>query len=199
MAEHAKSEVATRAVDELDFWSYVDLAVARLAEFQPAADVRSTRLLLVLNRASQAVIQDLESQAQRPSGLNWSSFKVLHCLWLTGGLEAKQVAALTGLSRALVSSTIKPMIAAGLLNRDKSAQDGRAVRLSATEAGEQLISQVFLEQNVLERGWAERLTEAERGILMMLLEKLAGNPLRTPGGRASPTADPASGSGNRGQ
>lgn len=157
----------------LDFWSYVDEAPARLQERSPDADAEASELLITLNRASTAIVRDLELHVLKAHDLTWSAFRLLHSIWLVGPLEPREVSEVTGMSRALVSSTAKLLRASGLIERSESQRDGRTVLLSLTEAGTELIDQVYREQNARERLWAAALTPAERGLLVMVLRKLA--------------------------
>jgi DNA-binding MarR family transcriptional regulator len=158
--------------EELDFWSFVELAGGRLAEEFGFPHRLATRLLLTLNRASAIVTYDLESTVHRPRGHSWAGFRLLFVTWLAGPLEPTAAARLTGMSRAAVSNLTKPLIADGLLARTPAERDGRSVRLSLTDAGRAEMLEVFRAHNEREREWAGVLTDAEQQILVLLLNKL---------------------------
>jgi DNA-binding MarR family transcriptional regulator len=163
------------AEDELDFWSFVELANHRLAAEYGFRHQLATEVLLTLNRASNIVTYDLEAAVHRPRGRSWSGFRLLFVTWLAGPLEAKKAAELTGMSRAAVSNLTKTLVADGLLDRAPGERDGRSVLLSLTERGQQEMVEVFRSQNEREYEWTSVLTETEQRILIMLLDKLITN------------------------
>ncbi|TVT21392.1 MarR family winged helix-turn-helix transcriptional regulator [Amycolatopsis cynarae] len=161
--------------DELDFWSFVELANTRLAGEFGFRHQLATEVLLTLNRASNIVTYDLEASVHRPRGRSWSGFRLLFVTWLAGPLEAKKAAELTGMSRAAVSNLTKTLVAEGMLERAPGEHDGRSVLLSLTERGRREMLEVFRAQNEREHEWASVLTETEQRILIMLLDKLITN------------------------
>ncbi|MER7015087.1 MarR family transcriptional regulator [Saccharopolyspora sp. NPDC000359] len=163
------------AADELDFWSFVELANDRLAAEHGFQHQLATEVLLALDRASTTVTYDLEAAVHRPRGRSWSAFRLLFVTWLAGPLEAKKVAELTGMSRAAVSNLSKALVADGVLDRAPGEHDGRSVLLSLTDRGQREVVEVFRAQNEREHEWTSVLTEAEQRILVMLLNKLITN------------------------
>ena len=127
---------------------------------------------MMLNRASDTIVRDFESAALRDYDLSWSQYRVLHCLWLAGPLEQREVVEVTGMSRALVSSTVKLLTRKQLVTSTCAAHDGRVRQLSLTEVGEETIGRAYRAQNAREVWWVDTLTPAERGILLILLRKL---------------------------
>ena len=81
----------------------------------------------------------------------------MFCLWLTAPVEAKKVAELTGMSRAAVSALVATLERDGLVAKDRSLDDGRAVQLSLTAKGLQAITSDFHAHNSREREWAAAL------------------------------------------
>ncbi|MEE6166781.1 MULTISPECIES: MarR family winged helix-turn-helix transcriptional regulator [unclassified Mycolicibacterium] len=160
------------AAKDLDFWSFIELAKSRLGAQFGAESVLATEVLLTLNRASLAVTYDLESTVHRPRGLSWASFRLLFVAWIAGPLESKQAAELAGMTRAAVSNLTRSLVDDQLLKRTPGAQDGRSVQLSLTPEGQRLMRSVFSEQTVREQEWVDVLTQAERHILILLLNKL---------------------------
>lgn len=161
--------------EELDFWSFVELANRKLHREYGFRHQLATEVVLTLTRAAGIVTYDLEASVHRPRGRSWSAFRLLFVTWLAGPLEAKKAAELTGMSRAAVSNLVKSLAADGLLERTPGEHDGRAVLLSLTERGHQEMTATFEEHNVREHAWAHVLTEAEQRVLVMLLDKLITN------------------------
>jgi DNA-binding MarR family transcriptional regulator len=163
--------------DDLDYWSFIDVAVERTAQRLPGIDPRAMRLVLSLYRASNAMVYDLESAVHRPRGWSWPGFRVLFVLWLTAPLEARRVAQLSGMSRAAVSALVNTLERDGLVSRRKAGHDRRAVELSLTTAGEQVFATAFEAHNERERTWAGALSDDEVAQLTALLEKLMAGPV----------------------
>ncbi|MER8223557.1 MarR family transcriptional regulator [Streptomyces sp. NPDC094143] len=158
--------------DELHFWSFVDYAVARTTQELPGVDPAAMRLVLMLHRAVNMLVYDLESSVHRPRGWSWPGFRVLFVIWLTGPVEAKQAAELTGMSRAAVSALVNTLERDGLVSRTRSPQDGRAVHLTLTEQGLDAITEAFRAHNAREQDWAGSLSQEEQATLTELLGKL---------------------------
>jgi DNA-binding MarR family transcriptional regulator len=164
--------------DDVDYWSFIDVAMERTVRALPGADARAMRLVLSLYRASNALVYDLESAVHRPRGWSWAGFRVLFVLWLAGPLDAKRTAQLSGMSRAAVSALVNTLERDGLVLRRRGAgQDRRAVELSLTGAGAEVFAEAFAEHNNRERTWASALSGAEVDQLTALLEKLMASPV----------------------
>lgn len=160
------------ASDELDFWSFVDLARRRLHDEYDITDTDATELLLSLNRASGVVTYDLEASAHRPRGRSWAVFRLMHVLWLAGPLESRKVAELCGMTRAGVTNLTKPLITEGVVERQPHHHDGRSVVLGLTAAGRREAEEAFAEHHRRELQWADGLTADETRTLVRLLTKL---------------------------
>lgn len=160
------------ASDELDFWSFVDLAHRRLRDDYGVTDTAATELLLSLNRASGVVTYDLEASAHRPRGRSWAVFRVMYVLWLAGPLESRKVAELCGMTRAGVTNLTKPLVAEGVVERRPHHHDGRSVVLALTAAGTREAEDAFARHHEREREWACGLSAAEQRTLVRLLAKL---------------------------
>ncbi|WP_199432251.1 MarR family winged helix-turn-helix transcriptional regulator [Qaidamihabitans albus] len=158
--------------DELDYLSFVEYAVKKTSTRLPAIDAEAMRLVLTLHRVTSALVYDLESAVHRPRGLSWPGFRVLFVLWLTGPMESKRVAELSGMSRAAVSALVNTLERDGLVSRRQADHDRRAVLLSLTDAGRETITNDYRAHNEREQAWAGTLSEAERRTLIGLLEKL---------------------------
>jgi DNA-binding MarR family transcriptional regulator len=164
--------------DDVDYWSFVDVAMDRTLRALPGVDARAMRLVLSLYRASNAMVYDLESTVHRPHGWSWAGFRVLFVLWLAGPLEAKRVAQLSGMSRAAVSALVNTLERDGLVARlRKAGRDRRAVELSLTDTGAEVFAGAFTEHNAREQTWASALSDAEVDQLTALLEKLMASPV----------------------
>ncbi|WP_314173848.1 MarR family winged helix-turn-helix transcriptional regulator [Streptomyces winkii] len=158
--------------EQLHFWSFVDHAISRTTGELPEVDPLAMRLVLSLHRVTNMLVYDLESSVHRPRGWSWGGFRVLFVVWLTGPVEGKKVAELSGMSRAAVSALVNTLERDGLLAKERSSQDGRAVNLSLTEPGRKAITNAFRAHNAREQDWAGTLSTGEQETLIALLEKL---------------------------
>jgi DNA-binding MarR family transcriptional regulator len=158
--------------EDLDFLSFVDHAVRRVAEEVPAADVESMHAILLLHRASDVVVYDLESTVHRPAGWSFAGFRLMFVLWLAGEMPSGRLARLTGSSRAATSALVKTLESEGLVRRRGDDADRRAVVLGLSGAGRDRLLGTFARHNVRESGWVGRLDDDERRTLIRLLGKL---------------------------
>lgn len=158
--------------EQPSYWRFVEQALTGLPAGSTGTDPDATRLLLSLNRASGVVTYDLEASIHRPRGRSWAAYRLMFVLWLSGELESKEVAQLTGQSRAATSNLSGPLVEAGLLRKRPDPRDGRGVLLSLTERGLVEIREVYAVQNARERQWTAALSAGERDTLLALLEKL---------------------------
>nr|WSY48931.1 MarR family transcriptional regulator [Streptomyces sp. NBC_00886] len=162
-------------VDHLHFWTFIDHAVERVARELPGVDPLAMRLVLTLHRAANMVVYDLESTVHRPRGWSWPGFRVLFAIWLSGPVEAKKIAELSGMSRAAVSALVATLEKDGLVSKKRAEYDGRAVQVNLTDAGLEAITSAFRAHNEREREWASPLSEEEQHTLIDLLGKLTAH------------------------
>ncbi|MEU6375449.1 MarR family transcriptional regulator [Streptomyces sp. NPDC046909] len=161
--------------EHLHFWSFIDHAVSRAGRELPGVDPLAMRLVLTLHRAANMLVYDLESTVHRPRGWSWPGFRVLFAVWLSGPVEAKKVAELSGMSRAAVSALVNTLERDGLVSKERAPYDGRAVQLTLTEAGRAAIASAFRAHNEREQEWASSLSEEEQHTLIDLLGKLTAH------------------------
>jgi DNA-binding MarR family transcriptional regulator len=155
------------------FLSFAETAVNTTVERLPTTDPRAMQLILLLYRITNAVVYDLESTVHRPAGWSWSAFRLVFTLWVSGPLESRQAAQLSGMSRAAVSSLTNTLVASGMLERSPDPRDGRGVLLSLTEQGREALETTFRAHNEREAEWAALLTPEELDTLNTVLGKLA--------------------------
>ena len=85
-----------------------------------------------------------------------------------------ELAAHLGLERSSVSGLVDRAVRRGLVRRDASEDDGRAVRLSLTKAGRELAALGTAEGGELLAPLLRRLSGPERQRLTVLLERALG-------------------------
>lgn len=158
---------------ELDFLTFPDHAVREAGRRVPELDLEAMQLVLMLHRVTNALVYDLESEVHRPAGWSWSGFRLLFAMWISGPLDGKTAAALSGMSRAAVSNLVNTLERDGLVSRDQHPGDARAVLLSLTQQGDRALRDTFRDHNARESAWAGVLEPSERRTLVALLGKLA--------------------------
>jgi DNA-binding MarR family transcriptional regulator len=163
---------ARQEPEDLDFWTFVDVAVERASEELPELDRGAMELVLTLHRAVGMLVYDLESSVHRPRGLSWPGFRLLFTLWIVGPLEVRRVAELSGMSRAAVSALVKTLERDGFVQRRPLEHDRRLVELSLTEHGRAEIARTFSAHNRRERLWGDALSPEEQKTMIELLRKL---------------------------
>jgi len=134
-------------------------------------DLDAARLVLLLHRVTNVVVYDLESTVHRPAGWSWAAFRSLFVLWLAGPLESNRVAELTGMSRQAVSSLTKTLEQEGMIERQTSADDGRAVILVLTGRGRRRLEAAYRDHNRREAQRASALDVGERTTLIAAVVK----------------------------
>ncbi|MER5699741.1 MarR family transcriptional regulator [Streptomyces mirabilis] len=161
--------------EHLHFWSFINYAVEQADRELPDVDPLAMRLVLTLHRAADMLVYDLESTVHRPRGWSWPGFRVLFAIWLSGPVEARKVAELSGMSRAAVSALVSTLERDGLVSKERAAYDGRAVQLRLSDAGLEAIASAFRAHNEREQEWASSLSEEEQHTLIDLLGKLTAH------------------------
>lgn len=163
------------AREELDYWSFVELAHTRLGERFAPKLLQANQAILSLNRAAGAITYDLESTIHRPRLGSWAAYTLLFVLWNTGPLPSHRLAELSNMSRAAVSNMTKTLLNKGLIEKKPHSRDGRAIVLHLTEVGTKAIEETLGEEIGREQEWMSALTDIEQQLLIQLLHKLVGN------------------------
>lgn len=158
------------------------LARDRIREIDPGADLNAMAVVFNLIRASERIVQDLET-VHRPLGWSWAGFRVLFWVWLLGPLEPRAIASFASASRASVSSVLNTLERDGFVVRRRQSDDRRLVTVELTPAGHGLIAEAFKAHNEREREWASVLSASERATLVELLRRLVAY---TPSESAAP-------------
>ena len=130
-------------------------------------------VLIALRRIMRAI--DLHSkQLVRVSGLTAPQLLVLKEVQLLGHAKPSIVAKNVHLSQATVTSIIDRQERAGLIRRERSQKDRRAVDLTLTEEGERKLKDApdLLQADFIKR--FEKLEDWERSLLLSSIQRVAG-------------------------
>ncbi|MFT7327730.1 MAG: hypothetical protein ACI88S_002162, partial [Ilumatobacter sp.] len=80
--------------------------VVELGNNDHPIDLGTFAAMFDLFRVSARVVGDLESEVHRPLGLSIAGFRVLFTVWVFDSLEVREIARLSGVSRAAVSGVV---------------------------------------------------------------------------------------------
>lgn len=153
---------------------YRELLAARLrAEGVVGADVAEhAELVFNLTRLQHRLSRDFEGMHRR-RGWTWAGFRIMNVLWAVGAAELRDIARLSGASRAAVSSALNTLERDGLVLRTRDGADRRLVRIELTEHGRAPLREAMREQGDREREWFAELEPADQQRLSALLAALA--------------------------
>ena len=129
-------------------------------------------LVFNLTRLQHRLSRDFEAMHRR-RGWTWAGFRIMNVLWAVGAAELRDVARLSGASRAAISSALNTLERDGLVSRIRDSADRRLVRLQLTEHGRSALHEAMREQAGREREWLVALAPADQQQLSMLLAALA--------------------------
>lgn len=146
--------------------------VVELGTSEQPIDLDTFAAMFDLFRVSARVVADLEAEVHRPLGLSTAGFRVLFTVWVHEALEVREIARLSGVSRAAVSGVVTTLEKEGLAERRRHADDGRLVSVAATPAGVDRLGEAYRAQNVREGQLFSGLAADELEQFTLLLRKL---------------------------
>jgi DNA-binding MarR family transcriptional regulator len=146
--------------------------VVELGNNDRPIDLGTFAAMFDLFRVSARVVGDLESEVHRPLGLSIAGFRVLFTVWVFDSLEVREIARLSGVSRAAVSGVVTTLEREGLACRNRDHDDGRLVSVTATPAGVEMLRMAYQAQNVREGDLFAALSPAELDRFTGLLRKI---------------------------
>ena len=145
----------------------------RVSGLGSSIDIDAFTTSFNLFRTSTRFIHDLESTVHRPKGLSTAGFRVLFTVWVLGEAQPRQIASLSGVSRAAVSGVVRTLETAGLVDKARDANDGRLITVTLTANGRALLEDRYRAQNEREVELFSHLDRDEVEELGRLLRKLA--------------------------
>lgn len=149
-------------VETLDAGEFERVAVDAVASAVPDADLDALRASFDLIRASTRLVQRLEAEVHRAAGWSMAGFRVMFCVWVGGELEPRDIARLSGLSRAAVSSVLNTLERDGLVERFRESEDRRLVTVRLTDDGAERLVAAYRHQNEVEQEFFGSLSSADR-------------------------------------
>lgn len=133
----------------------------RVVELGDDIDLDAFAAMFDLFRVAARVIGELENAVHRPIGLSIAGFRVLFTVWVFGTLEPREIARLSGVSRAAVSGVVKTLERDGYATRERDQADGRLVTVGVTPAGVAKLREAYARQHGRERELFSALSESE--------------------------------------
>ena len=135
-------------------------------------DFRAMGVVSNLFRASTAIRRHMEATILAPDKLSWTSFVALWVLWVWGEMESRDLAAAVGISRPTSTGVVTTLERRGWVERRRSADDGRMVRVALTREGERKIAELFPRFNAEEREVTSHLTPEQQDAMASMLRSL---------------------------
>jgi DNA-binding MarR family transcriptional regulator len=132
-------------------------------------------IMFNLMRLTTRLTRDFEA-THRPVGWTWAGFRIANLLWAAGDLEPRDLARLSGSSRASISSALNTLESGGYIRRTIRATNRRSIVVSLTEKGRQELKRAIAAQADRERAWLDVLTPGERATLGKLISRLHDQP-----------------------
>jgi DNA-binding MarR family transcriptional regulator len=129
-------------------------------------------LVTHLTRLVARLVQDFEGSVHRPLGMTWAGFRIMNTLWVFGDLEQREIARISGTTRASVSSALNTLEERGLVERRRETEDRRIVRVSLTRSGLTMLHKAIEGQTEREHAWMAVLGDDEISQLVTLLGKM---------------------------
>ena len=156
--------------DEID--DFERRAAERVVELGDDIDLPAFAASFDLFRVAASVVGDIENAVHRPLGLSAAGFRVLFTVWVFDSLEVREIARLSGVSRAAVSGVVTTLERDGLAVRKRDHSDGRLVSVEVTSAGLDTLRDAYHLQNERERGIFAVFEPDELDHFTSLLRKL---------------------------
>ncbi len=125
-------------------------------------------------QAAVTTVALFEQHIGRPHGLRKVEFSMLMLLQANGPLSPKRLARALALSAPNLTLVLDRLQARGLLQRERSLQDGRSQNIVLSSAGQHLATHAAAAAVPMERELLHGLTGAEHAMLIELLRKVGG-------------------------
>jgi DNA-binding MarR family transcriptional regulator len=138
-----------------------------------------------LRRASGAFAVDFTA-AMEGSGLRQVTFAVLSVVAANPGINQGTVGQILGIKRANMVALVNELIDRGLIDRLTDPRDRRAFSLRITASGEDAMSDATARIHAHEQRMLAGFSEAEKSLLIALLERIERQPVTSKAPRSDP-------------
>ncbi|WP_066289640.1 MarR family winged helix-turn-helix transcriptional regulator [Arthrobacter sp. B6] len=166
------SEPTNQGNEKLRGTEFEKLANHSMGEMFPEFDAAAMALCFNLIRLANRITADLEVSIHRPEGLSFSAFRLLFAIRAVGAGNPNELARLSSVSTASMSSLLNTLEKYGLVAREADSTDKRKLLVRLTPLGESRVAELARKNSLRESDWAAGLTTTEATILAELLRKL---------------------------
>lgn len=166
------SELGAQRKDKLSGIEFEKLANDSTREMFPEFDDDAMALCFNLIRLANRITNDLDVSVHRPGGLSFSAFRLLFAIRAVGAGHPNELARLSSVSTASMSSLLNTLEKYGLVAREADISDKRKTLVRLTPLGEERVTELARKNSLRESEWAHGLTKTEATILTELLRKL---------------------------
>ncbi|MGZ8606546.1 MAG: MarR family winged helix-turn-helix transcriptional regulator [Actinomycetota bacterium] len=135
-------------------------------------DFRAMWAVSNLFRTSAAIRRHMEAKVLADDRLSWTSFVALWVLWVWGEMESRDLASAIGISRPTSTGVVTTLEGRGLVQRRKSSDDGRMVRVSLTDPGRAKIEELFPRFNAEEVAVTAHLSSEQQDAMASMLRSM---------------------------
>jgi len=125
-------------------------------------------------QAAVTTVDMFERHIGQPFGLRKVEYSLLLLVLANGPLTPKRLGQALALSAPNLTLLLDRLQGRDLIRRERSAIDGRSQNIVLTEAGLRLAETTAAAASAMEAELADRLSRAERLMLIELLRKVAG-------------------------
>ncbi len=109
------------------------------------------------------------------SGITSAQFHLLYCLWQSDGVLTSELIATAGLDGGTITGVLDRLEAKGLIRRERSIADRRAIRIHLTQEGRNLERPVMQAVRDVNRLALEGIAAGDRAQLIRALEQVGDN------------------------
>ena len=138
-------------------------------EFGPTQDHLAFQIHLTWRAVRKALLSELEKGTEHVAP---GSYSIPMLIGMNPGITPMQLAAALSLDASKVALFLRDLIGRGLVERTRSATDGRVAELRLTPAGEDFARHAAEASEKLEEPFESILGEDEKATLIALLAKL---------------------------
>ena len=153
---------------------HVDYIIESWAEEDPEIDMEAFHVIGRVMRLAW-IFESAESRLMKRFGLNRTEFGILTALRRSGpdyAMTPAELGAAVILTSGAMTKRLDSLEGAGLVTREPSKRDRRAIRVALTDKGKELVERALAEDLVQEERLVQALDESERKKFAELARKL---------------------------
>ena len=138
-------------------------------------DFEAAQAIQNIYRAASAVRVRAERELLNERNLTWGGFTMLWVLWVWGTMDSSTLAAECGVAKGTMTGMVTTLEKRGLVQRRRDRGDRRRVEVALTDAGEDVIAELYPRFNSVEVELTSGLSPTERQTLAGLLRAVIKN------------------------